>query len=251
MKAIILAAGKGNRLGEIGKSTPKCLIKIGKKTIIEHQIEALRANKINDITIVIGYQANKVKDKLKNTDVKFYLNKNYGKTGMLESLYCAKDELDDNIIFLCGDIVLKADLIKPLLEDKNDFCLIVDKQKEIIHGTENVFEDYHEEKMEKGSTKVNIVHGIVKKISKGLTSKEISGEYIGIAKYSKNAIEIIREIIKELISNGEIKKYPSPSYLIRWLIENGKRFHVIYTDDLLYEEIDYLSDLKKAMRKFE
>ena len=75
MKAIILAAGMGGRLGDIGNSITKCLIKIGKKTIIEYQIEALKSNNIDNISVVVGYYADRVKEVLEDSGVKFYLNK--------------------------------------------------------------------------------------------------------------------------------------------------------------------------------
>ncbi len=250
MKAIILAAGVGSRLGDAIKSTPKCLIKIGKKTIIEYQIEALKLNNINDISIVIGHHADKVIKVLKNKSVKFYVNKNYKKTGMLESLFCAREELNDGIILLYGDVVFKANLIKKLLKNKNDFCLVVDKKIKILHEAKETFEEYYREKIKKGGTKVSIVNGFVKKISKDIPPDEASAEYIGISKLSKKAVGIFCARIKELIDNGEIKKYPSPSHLFNWLINNGFKINVVYTDDLLYEEIDYIEDLENAKLKF-
>ena len=233
MKAIILAAGKGTRLGEIGKSGPKCLIRIGNKAIIEHQVGALKSNGISDISVVIGYYADRVREALKNAGVKFYLNKYYGKTGMLESLFCARDELNDEAIILYGDVIFKPDLIKNLLKEKNDFCLVVDGKKEV-----------------KGDTKVKIIGSLVKDISKNLSPEESSGKYIGIAKFSKKAISTIYNRIKALIDNGGIKEYPSPSYLIMWLIEKGNKIHVAYIDNLLYEEIDDSEDLERAKVKF-
>lgn len=250
MKAIILAAGIGSRLGDVTKTTPKCLINIGGKIIAEYQIEALNANNITDISIVIGHQAEKVKNALKNKKVKLYLNKDYDKTGMLESLFCAKEELNDDIIMLYGDVVFKADLIKKLVQDKSDFCLVADRGKEIMHQSEEAFEEYHGEKIAKGSTKVNIVNGIVKKISKDMPEEEASAEYIGISKFSKKGVEIIHNRIKELLVSDEIKKYPSPSHLFKWLINNGHDIHAVYTDGILYEEIDYADDLESARRKF-
>ena len=220
MKAIILAAGVGSRLGDIIKTTPKCLIKICSKVIAEYQIEALTANNITDISIVIGYQAEKIKTALKNKKVKLYLNKDYDNTGMLESLFCAKEELNDDVTILYGDVIFKEDLIRRLIEDKSDFCLVVDKGKEISYEAEQAFEQYHGQKIEKGRTKVNIVNGVIKKISKSMPEEEASAEYIGISKFSKKAIEVVYKRIKELIDTGEITNYPSPSYLFKWLIAN-------------------------------
>ena len=250
MKALILAAGRGTRLGDIAKSIPKCLIKIGKKTIVEHQIDALKSNNIEDISIVIGHHADKVIEAARNKGIKFYINKDYEKTGMLESLFCAKKEMNDSMILLYGDVIFKADLIKRLLENKDDFCLVVDRENEIVHEAEDAVEDVHGEKTKKGSTKVNIVDGLVKKISKAMPPQESSAEYIGIAKFSKKAAKIVYARIKELIDSGEIKKFTSPSYLFAWLINNGIKINVVYTDNLLYEEIDYVKDLESAKRKF-
>lgn len=250
MKAIILAAGTGSRLGDISKSTPKCLIKIGKKSIIKYQIEALQSNNINNISVVTGYFTDKVKNVLKNADVKFYLNGDYEKTGMLESLYCAKEELNDDLIILYGDVVFNSDLIKRLLQDKNDFCLVVNREKEIENEAKEVFEQYSEEKIKKGRTKVYIVNGLVKKISKSVLPEESSAEYIGISKFSKKGLSIFVDRTRELIINGKIKNYPSPSHLFSWLINNGHEIHVVYTDGLKYSEIDYIDDLENASAKF-
>lgn len=234
MKAIILAAGKGTRLGEIGESIPKCLIRIGNKTIIEHQIEALNSNDIKDISVVLGYQDSKVREILRNKNIKFYLNKDYETTGMLESFFCAKNELNDDVMLIYGDVIFTANLIKKISENKDDFCLVIDSKKEV-----------------KGDTQVRIVDNVIKEISKNIPLEESSGKYIGIAKFSKEAIKIVYNRIKLLIDNGEIKKYPSPSFLFRWLIDNRKHINVEYTDNSLYEEIDDLEDLKRAKYKFE
>lgn len=233
MKAIITAAGTGSRLGEVTKSIPKCLLKIGKKMIIERQIEALEANGINDISMVIGYHADKIKKALKNKNIKFYLNKDYDKTGMLESLFCARKEFDDDIIIIYGDVVFEDDLLKKLLKDNNDFCLVVDRKEGI----------------KKSSPRISIANGIIKEISRDLPQEE-NVEYIGMSKFSQKAIKIFDDRVKDLIDSGEIKKYPSPSYLFNWLVHNGHSIHVVFADGSLYQEIDYIDDLENAKKKF-
>ena len=54
MRAILLAAGQGSRLRNSTNNLPKCLIKIGGASILEHQINALRGHHITDISLVIG-----------------------------------------------------------------------------------------------------------------------------------------------------------------------------------------------------
>ena len=57
MNAIILAAGKGERLQPLTNKIPKCMVKLFNKTLLEYQIDVFKPCKINDITIVTGYQA--------------------------------------------------------------------------------------------------------------------------------------------------------------------------------------------------
>ena len=92
MKAIILAAGMGTRMKHHTVNMPKGMVKILDKTLIERQISILRNQKIYDISIVTGYNS----EKINFTDVNIYFNKNFYKTNMVESLMCAKKEFDDD-----------------------------------------------------------------------------------------------------------------------------------------------------------
>ena len=62
MKAVILAAGIASRLRPLTNNTPKCLLKVGSKNILELTIENLIANKIFEIVIVTGYLENQIRD---------------------------------------------------------------------------------------------------------------------------------------------------------------------------------------------
>ena len=150
-----------------------------------------------------------------------------------------------------GDIYFEKEVITRVLEDKNDFCMIVDRLKGIEYQSEQALERYHGEMIKKGSTKVTIKGGLVKKISKSLLPEETSAEYIGITKFSRQGAEIILRKIQELIKTGEIKKYPSPSYLIRWLIEKGEEIQVVFVEEKDYAELDYEKDVVQAKERFE
>ena len=61
MRGVILAAGRGSRLNGVAAEAPKCLVEVGGITLVERQIRALRAAGVNDITIVVGCQADRVR----------------------------------------------------------------------------------------------------------------------------------------------------------------------------------------------
>jgi len=92
MKAVILAAGLGKRLATITVEKPKVLVKIGEKTLIEHNLDKLRRLRINQIALVVGYKGEMVKEILNKT-VAYY--QQAPQLGTANALYCAKDFIDE------------------------------------------------------------------------------------------------------------------------------------------------------------
>ena len=101
MKAIILAAGKGTRLTPFTDNFPKGMIKLFNKTLIEMQIENFQMCGITDITIVTGYKS----EKISFPKIKIIKNEFFDSTNMNESLFCAKEELNDSVIISYSDII--------------------------------------------------------------------------------------------------------------------------------------------------
>ncbi len=94
MRAVILAAGMGMRLADITRQVPKCLLKINGKSIIESQIDALVEYGINDIIVVVGYQADKVIEKLSDR-AKYLRNEIFHETNNSYSIWCVRHFLSD------------------------------------------------------------------------------------------------------------------------------------------------------------
>lgn len=89
MKAIILAAGMGTRLGKYTEGLPKGMLDFRGKSLIERQIKILRSCEISDISIVRGYKP----EKIDFTNVKYYFNEDFENTNMVESIFKAESEL--------------------------------------------------------------------------------------------------------------------------------------------------------------
>jgi len=122
MKAIILSAGKGTRLGKYTSELPKGMLNFLGLSIIERQIGIYRECEINNISVVGGYKA----EKIKLDRVKLYINKDYDKTNMVESLFCSKDEFDDDLIVSYSDILFKASVLRGLKQSTADVTVTVD-----------------------------------------------------------------------------------------------------------------------------
>ena len=123
MKAIILAAGMGTRLGRYTKDLPKCMLEFNGKPLVQWQVETLRVCGINKIIIVKGYMP----EKIKIPDVKYYVNEDYANTNMVETLMRAEEEMNDEILVCYGDILYEKRVIEQILAANVDIGITVDK----------------------------------------------------------------------------------------------------------------------------
>ena len=94
MKAIIIAAGMGTRLNPLTNERPKCMLKLNGKTILQHQLDVFHANGITDISLIKGYK----KETIDYAGLKYYINDNYKNNNILNSLFYAEKEMDDDLI---------------------------------------------------------------------------------------------------------------------------------------------------------
>lgn len=117
MKAIILAAGLGSRLLPLTADRPKCMVPAGDRAILEHQLHALHAAGVTDVTVVGGYRFDRLevfvatlRDKLRP---KLIFNPFYAVSSSIGSVWAARALLDGPFLLLNGDTIYEAD---PLAE---------------------------------------------------------------------------------------------------------------------------------------
>lgn len=123
IKAIILAAGKGVRLGKLTEETPKPLLRICNKRMIDTCIGALRCIGIKEIEVITGYkheQFEKLKELGFYQGVTFTYNKDYDKGNNILSLNCAK--IKGDVIILDADQVLDPTIFKSLDFSHSFYC---------------------------------------------------------------------------------------------------------------------------------
>ena len=94
LKAIVLAAGQGNRLKPLTDEKPKCMVELFGKSLIEHQINAYRSCDISDINIVSGFR----NDSLIISNVRYFSNGYYETTNLIDSLFCAEEIINGNVL---------------------------------------------------------------------------------------------------------------------------------------------------------
>ena len=120
MKAIILAAGQGTRLRPLTDNKPKCMVEFQGKPVIDYLIETFNLCGIDDIVVVNGYQGDMLESHLEGQNIRFVRNENYDTTNMLHSLFCAENEMNDDLIISYSDIIFSPKALQTMINSKKD-----------------------------------------------------------------------------------------------------------------------------------
>ena len=223
MKAIILAAGSGKRLGSQG---PKCMLKLPTgKTIIQNQIEALRENGIKEIVVVVGFKKELIMEQ--NPSVSYVYNPYYHVTNTSKSLMLALECIEQaDIVWLNGDIYLEPELISRVLSASGNNVAVNTHhcgQEEVKYRTDN--------------------RGAISEISKEVWPCD--GECVGVNTISRGCFADFLEGLRRCEQQDYFEK------AIEMVIAQGMEFRPIDISDLNCVEIDFLRDFKKANGFFE
>jgi UDP-N-acetylglucosamine diphosphorylase / glucose-1-phosphate thymidylyltransferase / UDP-N-acetylgalactosamine diphosphorylase / glucosamine-1-phosphate N-acetyltransferase / galactosamine-1-phosphate N-acetyltransferase len=119
MKAVVLAAGEGLRLGPFTETQPKVMLPVGNKPILHHVIDALQKTTIDEIIVVIGYQKNKILQYFKDypkLPIKYIEQEK--QLGTAHALYQAKDEIDDDFLVIFGDNLIDVQSLQKMIDLK-------------------------------------------------------------------------------------------------------------------------------------
>ena len=248
MKAIIIAAGYGSRLGNLTKDIPKALLDINGKSILERQSELLRAAGIKEIIIVTG------PNKEKFTDKNFqYIEDNcFEEHEQLGSLMAARKHFDDDIIILFSDILFDNQILSGIINSEAEIVIGVDLgwEKNYVGRTEHPISQ---------ADLVLIKNNLILKIQKNLIPDEDSriGEFIGIMKMSRSGTKKFLEHYKQLENNFRGKFHTANSIKKAYLTD---MFQDIIDSKIAITpifvkgnwcEIDTNQDLEHAKKLFE
>lgn len=135
MKAIILAAGRGERLGDAAAGRPKCLLRFGGKTLLQRHIENLDRLDAGRIIVVTGYRHEQIEAALaqfeSRTPVQTVANPDY-ELGSIVSLHCAGDFLAEgtDTILMDADVLYDPDILGRLFDTRSGNCFLLDRDFE-------------------------------------------------------------------------------------------------------------------------
>lgn len=244
MNVIIIAAGSGKRINKEGENTPKSLVKINGKSIIEYQLSALNQFNIENIYVITGPFSEKFS--LKN--VEYVKDLNFSQHDILGSLMEARDILKNDVLVLYSDIIFEPKIIKQVLESKGDISIAVDM------NWEKAYENRTEHPKSEAEN-VKIDNKKIIKIKKNIKNDQV-GEFLGITKFSPKGSEIFVKKFDEASKTHEGKFQQAPSILrayltdmLQELIDSGIPIEPVLISGQ-WCEIDTLQDLKNAENMF-
>jgi choline kinase len=232
--ALIMAAGRGNRLLPLTHDRPKCLLEVGPATILDYQLQALRAAGVERIEIVVGHGEGLVRQTcagLAGDGVTFSLNEYYATTSSLYSFGCVRTVPDERgFLILNSDVLFHPTLLRRLIDDPREQVLLADftgslgeEEMKII-----VDNDYR-----------------ITAISKALDPPAAQAENVGVLKVGQAAAGRMLELARR---PGQVEGLCWIPDAIQALVEEFD-FFALPTAGLPWIEIDYAHDLKRAREK--
>ena len=180
MKAIIIAAGPSTRLRPFTEYKPKCLLELEGKTILNRVLEIFYGYGINEIVIIRGYQ----KETINLPNIRYYDNDDFYNNNILESLFYAEPEMDEEFIFTYSDILYSKKVVQKLLESPHDFNLVIDT------AWRQRYENRTKHPTDEAELAL-VIDGKVTHLSKFFNPDVAYGEFIGLGKISKKGAEIL------------------------------------------------------------
>jgi len=230
MKAIILNAGKGGRLGSLTDDRPKCLVEVGGRPILDFQLDALRLGGVRDLVMVVGYRDAMISDYLKRYpefSVTWIENPDYAETNTAYSLWLARGEMTEDFLYLNGDVLFHPELIRRLLAAPDASPLAVEHKP---CGEEEV--------------KVLLSGTRITAIGKEIAPEEAYGEFIGVARFSGAIGPLFSDTLTEVVERDRLLKNYFETAVDRMLVEAS--FTALDISDIPCIEIDFPEDLERA-----
>lgn len=191
MKAIILSAGRGSRLGGLVSDRPKCLIDFNGRSLLDRQLDTLAANGIEEAVVVTGFHDDRVEEALAKRSggpkVRTIFNPFYKVADNTGSLYMAREELAGDCLVWNGDTLVSDALMKRVVaNDRQGICVTIDRKDGYDDDDMKVVED----------------GGRLKAIGKRL-SEGVNAESIGLLAFRGGGAERFRTAIEQALRTPE------------------------------------------------
>lgn len=228
MQAVILAGGVGSRLEKLTNGRPKCLVEIGGRPLILHQLEALSDHGVGPVLMVVGYNHEAIREVV-GQRVEYLVNERFRETNSLYSLWLAREWVTGSFVLLNSDLFFDPEILSRLLEEPGN-VLAYDSTSS--RGREQ--------------TKVAIRGRRVLDLGKDLPPTSARGESLGLLKFDVDGAKAMFTVADELVRQGQERA---------WVIEATRAvsrtvpLYGVNVAGLRWTEVDFPHDLEEARRE--
>lgn len=234
MKAVILAAGVGERLYPWTEKHPKSLLKFGEETLLARHLKHLGRIGVEDITIVVGHLAEQIEAAVSGVDcpvpVSFQLNSNYRAGSALSLLTAASIFENHPTLIMDADLLVSDVIFDRLMQNPAQNCLLVDDR--LVDSGEEV--------------KIVVQNGRVRELGKKVNGYgQILGEGVGIYKLSVNAGQVLGQALRTATAvNPNLEYEPVINSILETVTVGYEPI-----GDLPWIEIDFPADVERARQE--
>ena len=223
MKAIIMAGGKGTRLGDVTKTIPKPMVKISGKPVLEHEIECLKQYGFTDIIITISYLGYFIRDYF-GDGRKWGVNIEYFEEekplGNAGALFFIKDYINEDFLLINADSIFDINLEKFVSyhQKKKGLATLFTHPNNHPYDSGLIFADssgrvtkWLAKEDERPAYYRNRVNAGIHILSpKTLDNEKIEKQLHDEANFK---VDLDRDVLKPLLSSGRVFCYDSPEYV--------------------------------------
>lgn len=245
MKTIIIGAGRGRRLDHLTEKQPKPFTEIGGKRILDWVLTAHNQPQIAERYFIGGYLLDVVKSGYPN--LQFRHNDKWAENNILQSLFYAKDAFHGGFICSYGDILYTPHIVADLLESTANITVAIDTDWRNRYRYRSQHPTTDAEKVMASGTHIT-------RMDRTIPDDQAFGEFIGVAKFSAKAAELIQEhydnLDEDFCFGGTIPMHKA--YLIHfldYLLQQNVTIDFVATHGH-YIEVDTLEDYAYAQKNW-
>jgi choline kinase len=233
MRALILAAGRGSRMGRLGDDRPKCLVDLNGQSLIERQVAALRRGGVDEIGVVRGYRA----EMIDLPGLSYFANERWAETNMVMSLTAAAPWLrSGSVIVSYADIFYRSELVRGLAGAPGQLIISYDRawRRLWTRRFANPLADAETFRID-GAGQLLEIGGKTTRI------EDIEGQYMGLLKFTPAAWSAVETLLSTL--DAPIRDRLDATGLLRRLLTGNELPIGTFGTDGQWGEIDNPEDV--------
>jgi choline kinase len=223
VKAIIVAAGRGRRLGPETAEIPKCMVEVGGRPILHRQLAALVAAGADQIVVVRGYLGERIAPPAEGPPLplRFIENPEWERNNILASLMYAEGEMEEGFLFTYSDIVFATEHVRRLAAPSASapVTLVVDRRWSDAYAG-RIQHPVSEAELTK-VTETTVGPRVDKVGKRVVTPADTSGEFIGLARFSPDGARALRQVWAEALARGLSHPFGQAASLSQAYLSDG------------------------------